>query len=856
MIIMKKNSLLFLILFISLNGFTQVTLPKLELSNNYIKSQTEPAFLKLLPANLDPSKLRPADIPSENILRKMGFTEPQIKEAMDFKFQKGKYSIISSDTASLQRNLSKFYENLGDSLNTDTFKYPMAKIYGQDIFRNNKLSFFDKALDAKAPENYKVGSGDEISISIWGYSEFSENMLVDERGYIHPSSLGRIYVKGLTFKKMRSILKNKFSTYLDMKNSEIDVTLAYSRVITVNIVGEVYHPGSYTIPAINTAFNALISAKGPNQLGSVRSIYIKRDGIVVDSLDVYHFLFNPLRSRDIYLQDGDYIVVPPAGNIVEVIGQVNRPYTYEAKYEDNIHDILRYAGGFTTTAFRDILTLKRVEYNNTKVIDVVSSSFNTTSLLNGDHLIVNSISNKLSNVVSLNGSIGVAGEYEFIKGERFLDFLQRTKSIDDKTFMEKAYIIRLNEDRTKSHISIDLDAVMNDKNHKDNLLLEEYDAITVLSIDDFDDNFFVTIYGEVRKPNKYSFGDGMTLQDILLKAGGLNQLAEGSKVEISRIMDYNISSNKLKPIRGIVKSINIGNNLLLSSSANDFVLKPYDQVFVRKNPDFIEPKNVYIGGEVKYPGIYSIVKKNEKLSSFIRRAGGVTPFADLDGAQMFRRFTNEIKLDRFEDIEVSISADLEELIIDNPELSSIYLQEVMSKKMEQTRLNDESIKTLSQEYSYDLVYSNFNKALKSPKSQYNLILQEGDSIIIPRTLNLVKISGDLSNFNGNSISAPYLSRKRANYYVNNYAGGFSKENSKKKTLVIYPNGVTKKSTNFGLFSISPKIKRGSTIKVVDKHKTNKKRNEIDWNRQIENAMLKVSAILTLWLLVERVSNEQ
>ena len=191
----------------------------------------------------------------------MGLTESEINEAINYKYSRGKYAKEDIDSIGNSNNLSKFYLSFGDTLKTDTVKYPLGRIYGQDVFRNNQLTFFQKALDAKAPENYKVGTGDEISISVWGYSEFSETLLVDERGYINPSSYGRIYVKGLTFKKMRSLLKSRFSSFLDMRNSEIDVTLAYSRVITVNIVGEVYNPGSYSIPAINTAFNALIAAK-------------------------------------------------------------------------------------------------------------------------------------------------------------------------------------------------------------------------------------------------------------------------------------------------------------------------------------------------------------------------------------------------------------------------------------------------------------------------------------------------------------------------------------------------------------------------------------------------------------------
>ncbi len=435
------------------------------------KSKINPAYLNFLPSNANPQDLRPSDIPSEQVLRQMDLSEAQIAEAIDYKNGAGKYAKgqVGKDTIGNNSALSKFYESFGDTLVIDTVTYPKAKIYGQDIFRNNKLSFYQKALDAKAPENYKVGSGDEVSISVWGYSEFSETLLVDKRGYITPSSYGRIYVKGLTFKKMRSLLKSKFSSFLDMQNSEIDVTLAYSRVITVNIVGEVYHPGSYSIPAINTAFNALIAAKGPNQLGTVRNIYLKRDGKTVDSLDVYQFLFNPTRSQDIYMQDGDYLFVPPAQHIIEVSGAVNRPYTYEAKSEESVAEIIKYAGGFTTNAFRDVISLKRIEYNSIRVNDVHKDHAISTIVQNGDKIVVKTISNKLSNVVSIKGSIGVSGDYEFIKGEKLLGFLERSKCIAEKTFLDKVYVIRLNNDRTKKHIAVNLGAIINDSNHEDNI---------------------------------------------------------------------------------------------------------------------------------------------------------------------------------------------------------------------------------------------------------------------------------------------------------------------------------------------------------------------------------------------------
>ena len=805
------------------------------------KSEIDPVYLKFLPSDVNPENLRPSDIPSEQVLKQMGLSESEINEAMDYKYSRGKYVKSTSDTAVSHFNLTTFFEAFGDTLRTDTITYPQAKIYGQDIFRNNNLSFYQKALDAKAPENYKVGSGDEISISVWGSSEFSETLLVDERGYITPSSYGRVYVKGLTFKKMRSLLKSKFSSFLDMRNSEIDVTLAYSRVITVNIVGEVYNPGSYSIPAINTAFNALIAAKGPNQLGTVRNIYIKRDGKTVDSLDVYQFLFNPSRSQDVYMQDGDYLFVPPAHHIVEVIGAVNRPYTYEAKTGETVANLIKYAGGFTTNAFTDVVTLKRIEYNSIKVNDVYKDHANSTALQNGDHVVVNTISNKLSNVVSVEGSIGVAGEYEFIKGEKLFDLLERAKCIDEKTF-DKVYIIRLNEDRTKTHITLNLDAIINDKNHEDNILIHEHDIIRVLSIDDFDDEFYVSVFGAVRITGEFRFGEGMTLQDLLLQAGGLTQKAQASRIEVSRIMDG--SSNKLNPIRAIVKNIKITQDLILSSEAQGFTLKPFDQVFVRENPDYEEPINIVLNGEVKYPGMYSLLAKDERVSSVIKRAGGLTDYAYLDGVKMFRKF----KVQKLTDENLNIPNILLDSILIDAELSNIYNKELLER--ERLKNKDLSFDSLV----YDVVYFDMHKALSKTHSKHNITLLEGDSIVVPKHLDLVRVTGDLHNINGSSISAPFFG-KRAHYYVRNFAGGYAKDNKKSRTIVVHPNGVTKKSLNLGLFTISPKVKPGATIKVVSEHKVKRrKKEEIDYNLHIQTVITQITAVMSLWLLIDRVNN--
>ena len=829
---MKKLILLSVLIFLVFSGIAQIG-----------KKEINPAYLKFLPSNANPSDLRPSDIPSEQVLKQMGLSTEEIAAALNYKNSRGRHiDQESGDTISNHSALSRLFGAFGDTLVTDTNTYPQARIYGQDIFRNNDLSYYQKSLDAKAPENYKVGSGDEISISVWGYSEFSETIMVDERGYITPSSYGRIYVKGLTFKKMRSLLKSKFSSFLDMQNSEIDVTLAYSRVITVNIVGEVYNPGSYSIPAINTAFNALIAAKGPNQRGTVRNIYLKRDGKTVDSLDVYEFLFNPKRSQDIYMQDGDYLFVPPARHIVEVSGAINRAYTYEAKLGESVSDIIKYAGGYATNAFKDVITLKRVEYNSIRVNDVYKDHIHSTLIQNGDQLIINSISNKLSNVVTIKGSIGVPGEYEFVKGEKLLALLKRAKCIADKTFLPKVYIIRLNKDRTKSHFAVNLEAIINDSNHEDNIWMQEYDVVTVLSVDDFDDEFSVSVFGAVRKSGEFDFGVGMTLQDILLQAGGFTQQAEGSKIEVSRIMDYDISLNKLKPKRAVVKNIKIGDDLMLSSQAQEFVLQPFDQVFVRENPEFEESVNVILMGEVRFPGAYALLSKDEKISSVIKRAGGLTRNAYLDGVKMFRKFEVEGVYDN----QLNIPNILLDSILINPELSNIYNKELLEIERLRPLMTYDSL-------IYDVVYFNMRKAMSKNKSKHNLVLLEGDSIVIPKILDVVQMTGDLHNIEGNSISAPFFG-KRAHYYIRNFAGGYTKDNRKSLTVVTHANGVSRKSLNFGLFTISPKVKPGSIIRVVSEEKIRRKKKEdIDYNEHISSVVTKITGIMSLWLLIDRVN---
>ena len=828
---MKKNILSILVCCLSFTAYTQNTVEEI--------NQT---YLKFLPSNMNPNEIRPSDIPSEQVLQKMGLSAEEISEAMDFKYNRGKYS--ESDTSlnliDNQTNKAKeFYKYMGEKANEHKVKFPPAKIYGQDIFRTNDLSFFQQSTSENPPSNYEIGPSDKISIAVWGNFDYTSVVTVNEKGYISPASFGRIYVKGLTFSQARSLISRK----LGMNNSEMDISLVYSRVILVNIVGEVYNPGSYAIPAINTAFNALMVAKGPTQIGSVRNIFIKRDGKVIDSLDVYEFLFNPSEHTDIYLQDGDYIVVSAATNLVEVMGEVNRPYTYEVKPSDNMADVIAFAGGYTTEASQNIITLKRFEEGGKLLVhDVHKNDLSTTNLNATDEIVVNKIQRKTSNFISLKGAVGVEGDYEFIEGEKISDLLKRTNCLNEYLYKENAYILRLNSDRSRTTITVNLQSALDTSNSKDNITLKEYDIVNVMSTDDFQDSYIVSVFGSVRKTGDLIYGSGLKLTDVIELSGGIKQEASGSRIEISRVLEVN--SDSIIPKRSVVLVAEINKNLSLKPEDNNFILQANDQIFVRKNPDYKEPINVVVNGEVIYPGTYSLISEGDKISDIIERCGGLTENAFLEGVKLYRR----TKVFSKEKSDNRISEDFKEVILSDTALYEKYSEDLFNSELE---VLSEEIET--EDIAYNVVSFDMKEALRID-SKHNIILLEGDSLVIPRSNSMVYITGDLYNYEGNGISVPYFERKRANYYINNFAGGYSKENNKNRTVVVYPNGSVKRSVDYILFSLSPVVTKGSVIKLMSEEQVEKvESTSFDWNVAIEKTLVKVTGVMSLYLLINRIN---
>ncbi len=801
-------------------------------------------YMRFVPSNMKASDINPSDIPSEDILRQMGLSELEINEAMDYKFQRGKYNpnyldTIGAETTLMQSDL--FYASMNDSLFdlTDSIIYPSAKIYGQDFFRNNSISFFSRAYDNQAPDNYLLGENDELTISIWGLAEHSEVVTVSESGYINSRIAGRIYVGSKNLKTVKSLVRNRMNSFFDLKKSQFDLTLNYSRVISVNIIGEVFNPGSYSIPATNTAFNALVAAGGPSQIGSVRNIYLMRDGKTIDTLDVYKFLFDPSTSQDLFMQNNDYIYVPVASNIVDLKGEINRPYTYEVKSGDKLIDLIKYAGGFTKMAYKNGITVKRIDNNSVKTITADEVGAENMNLINGDEIIVNSIQGIPTDLVYVNSSTGVSGEYQFSEGERVYDMVLKSNSFSDDLFLKSAYLVRTSEDYSKDYIILDIAEIIQEPTSESNILIQEYDELFFLSKRDFMDDFELTISGAVRLPNTFSFGEGITLADVLMMAGGLAQEASGAKIDISRIVDYDPETNQIKSKRTLVRSFDISNDGDLSDEALNFTLEPHDQVAVRVNPDYQEVRTVVLTGEVQFPGVYSLLSKEETIAEVINRAGGLKSSADMNAVKMYRN----MKVEESPANEIDFFEDDEEIV--NGFFSDGEFVQIVPLNEEKDKMNK-----IEKSYieKYIPVHLELKKAMKYDNSKYNIVLKDRDSVHIPEKQDLITITGALSNFDQTSISVPHLER-RANYYINNYAGGFTKHNVKENTLVISPSGKVSKAKDFGLFILYPRVEVGSTIKLTEDIKIKRQKPEpVDWTKVLESTVTKISALASLYIL--------
>lgn len=683
-------------------------------------------------------------------------------------------------------------------------------VYGQELFRKGDLKIYERSLDAKAPANYELGVGDELGISIFGVSYYNTVAKVDARGRIELGQLGSIYVKGIAFDKAKALIKTALSNNFNMGANQLEISLAYSRSITVNIVGEVFKPGSYKIPALNTAFNALIAAGGPTDIGTLRNVQLRRNGKVIKTFDVYTYLQNPGLEDDFFLQDNDYLVVGTVGKLVSIAGAVKRPMTYELLPQEQFSSLLRYSGGAQANALMSNLRVQRYVGKNRMLIPLNVDSLQTLKqdfvLQDGDSLFLGKVNDDIENQVEIKGPVYFPGTYALLHGYKVRDLIQKAGGLREQTLLKRAYIVRTEKDETRRYIPLNVEALMANADDVGNIVLYKNDALLLYTEASFVDTFAVSVNGEVRKPLVLPYKEGLTLGDVLVLAGGLKISAELTKVEIAR---SNIFSPNYKPgdaYQSNLIELTIPKNITENEEILKTGLMPFDIVSVRRIPNFELQKVIELRGEFKYPGTYVIQDKGFTVQDAVKMAGGLTQYAFAQGARF-----------------------------DRPTIPGGFLV-------------------------FDL-----RQALRRRSSVYNYNLYERDVITVPKVLEYVSIYGsgiqyleNLTNLDSTAaneiMNAPYIKGKRAGYYIRTFGNGYSDNAWRAKTHVVETNGRVRRTVNLYVFRVSPKVKKGASIYVISKEKKFKKEMSkkipTDWNKIIQDITVKLTGLATLWALIK------
>jgi protein involved in polysaccharide export with SLBB domain len=687
-------------------------------------------------------------------------------------------------------------------------------VYGQELFRKGDIKIYERSIDAKAPANYELGVGDELGISIFGVSYYNTVAKVDSRGRIELGQLGSIYVKGVPFDKAKVLIKTALSNNFNMSSNQVEISLAYSRSITVNIVGEVFKPGSYKIPALNTAFNALIAAGGPTDIGTLRNIQLRRNGKVIKTFDVYAYLQNPGSDDDFFLQDNDYLVIGTVGKLVSIAGAVKRPMTYELLPNEELTQLIKYTGGLNANAMASRSQVQRYISKNQRLLPVNLDSLAQLkldfALQNGDAVTIGRVNDDLENRVEVKGPVYFPGVFPIVLGDRVSDLILKAGGLREQILLKRAYLVRTEKDETRKYIPLNVETLVRNTSDEGNVVLQKNDVLLLYSEAEFLDKFTVNINGEVKNPVTLAYKEGLTLGDVLVLAGGIKISAELTKIEISRSNIFAPNYKPGEPYQTSTISLTIPKEITENQEVLKMQLLPFDIVSVRRIPNFEFQKTVELRGEFQYPGIYVIQDKGFTVNDVVKLAGGLTPYAFPEGAKF-----------------------------DRPNLPGGFLV-------------------------FDM-----KKAMQGRGSMFNYTLKEGDIITVPKVIDYVSIYGSGIQYIENLITldtlndyavmnSPFIGGKRAGYYIRTFGNGYTSDAWRAKTYVVEANGRVRRTVNLYVFRVSPKVKKGSSIYVISKEKKAKtsfkdRVNKIptDWNKVISDITVKLTGFATLWALIQR-----
>jgi len=741
---------------------------------------------------------------AKQLAKQQGYSDAQI-EAMMNQYDKGGKSATTAQQSTVDRNVAALQQqqmmlqqqqmmmqNYGVAAQTaapaaETKQDGLLKgsdlIFGHNLFKNRNLNFVP-SYNIPTPSNYKLSAGDEVVIDIWGDVISNITTTISPDGSVNIPNLGPVYLAGQTVEKAEKSLKSYLSKiYSGIAQEEpttyVKLALGKTKTVTVNVVGDVEKPGSYTLPALSTIASAMYLAEGPNDLGTIRAINLYRNGKLISSFDIYEFIVNGTFNSNVRLEDNDVISVAPYSGVVTVMGGVKRPMKYEVKPGETLDKVLAYAGGFSDAAFADKVHVDRIASQVAtgaagESFDVMSQQYGSFEVKDGDVITVNVNNTLFKNKVNIEGAVWRPGTYA-INGttSTLKQLIQAAGGLRDDAHTERGIIQRLDENRQKQQLSFNVaDVILG----KGDITLNPDDNVQIFDMNDLQPERSVRIYGEVKSSgSRYDYREGMTIGDLILMAGGITDAATLAKVEVAR---RNVKSDVADPEPSDVVAEVMYFNLLKNPADADVKLKPFDIVFVRRNPTYKALQSVALTGEVNYPGTYVVESSTVRLSDVIGRAQGFTNDAYVKGAKLTRTLNKE-EFDRLKvAMEIAKKQANDSTAVDSLEIGESYTVAI------------------------DLA-----RAIAEPGSEADVILREGDVISVPKYNSTVKISGAVLYPNVVSFDP----KKSWNYYLSN-AGGVTQDGVKRKVYMVHMNGsvATKGDANF-------KVQPGTEIIIPAKN---------------------------------------
>lgn len=629
------------------------------------------------------------------------------------------------------------------------------KIFGHDVFNNKNLTF-ESSMNLATPQNYRLGAGDVVNIDIWGASQESVSETISPDGTITIEGVGVISLGGLSVKQAKSRLRSVLGPRY--QDSRIELTLGQTRTITISVMGEVKMPGTYTMSAFATVYNALYMAGGPNEIGTLRNIKVYRNGKIISSVDVYDFLLNGKLTGDVRLQDNDIITVGPYEALVNITGKVKRPMFYEMKNTESAATLLRYAGGFTGDAYTKAIRINRKAGHQYSVFNVGEFDLNDFKLMDEDSVSVDSTLNRYQNMVEIKGAVFRPGMYQ-VGGQicTVKALIEAADGLTENAISQHAVMHRMQADRTLKMQSINIKGIL--EGTVPDVELKNEDVLYIASREEEKLDQTITIHGEVNYPGIYRFAANETIEDLVLQAGGLTNAASLSKVDVARRI-IEPEATEAGDTLAFTYSFRLNPDFTIPEGERPFTLQPYDEVYIRRSPNYIEQQNITIEGEVQFKGEYTLTNNNQRLSDLIKQAGGVTKHAYPEGAKLLRRMTQE-----------------------EQEMMKTMLR-TAQRNSGKDSIDVSKLVTMS---TYPVAIE-LDKALKNPGSDDDPILREGDRIVVPKYTSTVSINGEVLYPN----TVRYMAGKDADYYIE-LAGGTTSTAKKSKTIIIYMNGMVAKA---------------------------------------------------------------